>query len=127
VKLPQVGEIDLESLNPAVHEEIRWTFATVFGDSDEPKPKLPAGLSVPLLDQVIGLRFACQVFIEVVENSDLPKEKKRRTYWVSVFDNLWMEKTNCSVGLKVFFLEAPLSSGAGRGEDLSLSGLGIWG
>jgi hypothetical protein len=75
-KLPAVGSIDPETLNPVVYENIRWTFAKVFGDSDEPQPELPAGLRVPLLDQVIGLRWACQHFIETVESSDLPREKK---------------------------------------------------
>ena len=76
VKLPRVGEIDPETLNPVVYENIRWTFAKVFGESEEPKPTVPAGLSVPLLDEVIGLRWACQFFIDTVEGSDLPRDKK---------------------------------------------------
>lgn len=76
VKLPRPGEIDPETLNPVVYEQIRWAFATVFGDSDEPEPKFPAGLSVPVIDQVIGLRWACQHFVEVVERSNTPDKYK---------------------------------------------------
>src|SRR5260221_14552697 len=84
VKLPSIDEIQESDLNPVIHEHLRWMLLSAFGATDEREPELPKGLSVPRLDLVIGLRWACGVFIDVVENSDMSRERKLKFLGVGI-------------------------------------------